>query len=96
MKMITKQELRAINYLIDDVCNDFDIDRARLFKKSRKQPYSEIRQIVFYLANLQGISKVKIARYFSFHHSSVIYGIRHIEDLSKYDQNLALYVAHKL
>ena len=77
-----------IDTILDDVCNVFKTDKQILLGRSQSKTNTLIRHIAMYLCKDAGYSFVRIGKVFGRHHTSIIYGCRHIEQAIADDKNL--------
>jgi chromosomal replication initiation ATPase DnaA len=76
----------------DLVCKRFDISREMLFSKTKKREIVDARQLLFFLCYNRPMSMAYIQKFMlkgglNIAHTSIIKGIRNIEDKLKYDED---------
>lgn len=75
----------VFNQYVELVVNMFDITKKEFFKKSKKRNLTEARHMVYYLCAMRPMRVRWIQEYMSEHgydisHSSIIHGIKMVED----------------
>jgi chromosomal replication initiator protein len=69
--------------IVNAVCNYYCVDEFDIYIPSRKQKWVEIRQVIMYLLRQDGVKIMDIAEFFDMDHSTIIHGIRKIENYIK-------------
>lgn len=68
-----------------------NIEKDKVFSRTRIYPYPDVRTIIFYELHLQGFSSMQISRCTGYSHSNIIIKIKHMAEViedSRYDQLL--------
>ena len=69
--------------IVKAVCKYYGVNEIDIYIPSRKQKWVEIRQVIMYLLRQEGVLIVDIAEFFDMDHSTIIHGIRKIENYIK-------------
>jgi len=82
----------VFNQYVERVANQFDMDKADLFVKSKKKEIVDARHLLYYLCYKRQMKIIYIQKYmgecgYDIKHSSVIYGIASVEVKMKEDKD---------
>ena len=81
----------TIDFIIETVCNYFNVSSNDICSQSRRQPYMYIRQVAIYLANKHtNISNVQIGKTFGGrNHATVLHSITQMKNLIETEEKTA-------
>jgi chromosomal replication initiation ATPase DnaA len=79
--------MRTIEYIEAIICEENHIEPANLHIKTRKESIREPRQIIVYLALLEGIKPLEIAIYFGQNHSTISLTKKRIKEITEVDRH---------
>ena len=81
----------TIDFIIETVCNYFNVSSKDICSQSRRQPYIYIRQVAIYLANKHtDISNVQIGKAFGGrNHATVLHSITQMKNLIETEEKTA-------
>ena len=81
----------TIDFIIETVCNYFNVSSKDICSQSRRQPYMYIRQVAIYLANKHtNISNVQIGKTFGGrNHATVLHSITQMKNLIETEEKTA-------
>jgi len=70
---------------IDNITQEFHVSQEYIFSDGQERKKTEPRQLFFYLCRLKGIPIVTVQKFlkeidFPMHHSTIIQGIKKVED----------------
>ena len=87
-----KMKAEVFDRYTDLVCKRFDISREMLFSKTNKRDIVDARQLLFFLCYNRPMSMAYIQKFMlgaglKIAHTSIIKGIRNVEDKLKYDDD---------
>lgn len=85
-----KQEI--FNSYVEEILNLFRITREDLFSKNKESSLVDARQLLYYLCKDRPMRVTRIQEYmaengYDISHSTIIYGIRSIEEKMKHDDD---------
>lgn len=77
-----------------EVCRAFEVERADIMGPHRERHFARIRHAAFFLARKYTVKSIPtIGRYFNRDHTTIIYGIKRVNDWLAYDPAYAAKVA---
>ena len=81
----------TIDFIIETVCNYFNVSSKDICSQSRRQPYIYIRQVAIYLANKHtDVSNVQIGKAFGGrNHATVLHSITQMKNLIETEEKTA-------
>ena len=88
-----KNRKKKINeyFIINEVCEYYGISFDEIMSKSRLSILVEARSVCYYiLRHSFNLQLYKIAKIFNKNHATVMFGIRRLEDLMKYEKVLQI------
>lgn len=76
--------------IIDAVADEYGVTMAEIWEHNRLSDVSEAREMIMYLfARELGMTRVRIGRALGRAHSTVVHGIKRMEDLIEVDRTVA-------
>ncbi len=93
--VISPKEKKNITpeYIIDVVCDQYNIDKEDIFSKKRNSEIVIPRQVIMYICiKKAGIASTRIEKILKKDHSTIFHGANKVESDMKYDKDLKLSV----
>ena len=93
--VISPKEKQSITpeYIIDVVCDQYNIDKQDIFSKKRTSEIVIPRQVIMYMCiKKAGIASTRIEKILKKDHSTIFHGANKVESDMEYDKDLKLSV----